>query len=173
MRKFLSKMAVGVMSVLCAVALVACGMGANTFITAKAEKVTLGGQDFQNASGFSVNYKGDNKYEAVGNASTMTAEQAEAYWAGTATEGDKYVVLSVKFDVGSKIVFGYEAEGNDFTNPDGTRVKQYTNTTDTDDTLDIILRLNTENSIYKVVETKKDAGNSTAYTINMEKINTK
>lgn len=171
-KRFLSIMAGIAVAVVGGVALSACGQMNNNFITSKMGDVELGGTNFSNPATFSVNYVGDNKYEASGDVSVMSAEQANAFWAGTAKEGDNYVVLSIKFDVGSTIVYGFDVENVNFEEPDGTAVKKFTNNTDEDDTLDLILRVNEEKKTFKVVDTEKDA-DSVTYTVDMSKLNYK
>lgn len=152
--------------------LTACGGMTNGFISSKNEKVELGGQNYQNSSDFRLDYKGDNKYEALGATSVMTQAQADAFWKDVAQEGDEYVVLSIKFDAGSKITYGFEGQDANFDSPDGTKVKTVTNNTEENDNLDLILRVNKEKSTFKVIEKNKDEASET-YSIDMTKLNYK
>ncbi|MGN1201586.1 MAG: hypothetical protein ACI4R8_04990 [Candidatus Caccovivens sp.] len=170
-KKFLSVVAGIVVAIVGGIALSACGQMSNDFIT-KAGSVELGGVNFSNSANLSIDYCGENKYQANGDVSVMSATQADAFWAGTAKEGDNYIILSVKFNVGSTIVYGFDVEGANFENPDGTTVKRYTNNTENNDTLEIILRVNSEKETFKVVDTEKDA-DAVTYTVDMSKLNYK
>ncbi len=171
--KRISKMMMGLaVAVAGTLTLAACGTMTNDFISLKNEKVELGGQNYQNTSDFRLDYKGDNKYEALGATSVMTQAQADAFWNGVASEGDEYVVISIKFDAGSQIIYGFEDQSANFDSPDGTKVKTVTNNTEENDKLDLILRVNKDKSTFKVVEKDKEE-NSETFKIDMTKLNYK
>ena len=117
--------------------LAACGEKTNDSValTPTSKVVDFGNrQDWQNSDDVTLKYLGDNKYEVTGTPATMSAEQGAAY--GGLTEGSKYVLLSIKMEVGSTIVSGWkttetadvafgEGEGKDTTYDGVEGVKEY------------------------------------------------
>ena len=174
MKKVLTRIACLMLVVAGGLALTACGM--NDFIMSNRTATIGEGESavqYSNTSSFALNYKGDNHYEAKGEANQMTQEQADAFWKGEANAGDNFVVVSVKFDAGAKIIFGFDKEGANFENPDGTITKQQINGTEGDDILDIILRVKKDGEkTFKVVSTQKDKEAET-YTIDFSKVDFK
>ena len=64
-----------------------------------------------------------------------------------------------------ELVFGFVDDDANFDEPDGTDVKSYENTTEKDDTLDLILRVQEEGSKdFRVVRTKQGE-EATTYTV--------
>ena len=171
MKKLLTKIACLTMVVASGLTLAACGM--NTHIMAN-RTATLGEGEsavqYSNTSSFALDYKGDNTYKAKGEANSMTQEQADAFWKGEAKEGDNFVVLSIDFAAGEKIVYGFDREGADFENPDGTQVKKVENTSNEADALDLILRIKQDGpKNFKVISNEKDK-DAVTYTVDFSDV---
>lgn len=145
MKKILSFMACIAMVVTCGALLTACG-GIEPVRLASGE-VSLGDVKFSNNSSVMINRgKEEHTYEVSGTASFMSQQQADAFWAGTAQEGDAYVILELDFNVGTTINYG-----------EGETAKTYTNDTDKDDVLQIIYRVTDNQKVATYNVTKKDA----------------
>lgn len=171
MNKLLRGMACLTLVAASALALSGCG-GYNDFIMSN-RTATIGegeaGVQFSNTSSFALDYQGDNTYVAKGEANQMTQEQADAFWKGNAQEGDDFVVLSINFNADAEIVYGFESDNADFSNPDGTVVKQFKNDKE-DDVLDLILRVKRDGSkTFKVIDTEKEM-DSVTYTVDFTKM---
>lgn len=175
MKKLLTRIGALALVGAAALSLAACG-AQNNFISSGATATIGEGEgavQYSNTSSFKLNWQGNNSYKATGDANIMTAEQADAFWKGTAQEGDNFVVLSITFNQGANIVYGFDTEDANFENPDGTAVKTYTNDTDQNDTLQLILRLKQDGSkTFKVIDTEKDA-DAVTYTVDFTSINFK
>lgn len=172
MKKLLRSMACFTLIAASALALTGCGMH-NDFIMSN-RTATIGEGEgavqFSNTSSFGLDYKGDNTYVAKGEANKMTAQQADAFWKGNAQVGDDFVVINIKFNKGAEIVYGFETDDSNFTDPDGTTVKKFTNETDEDDVLDLILRVKQDGSkTFKVIDTEKDM-DAVTYTVDFSKL---
>lgn len=84
----------------------------NVTLTSTEKVVDFGGRtDWKNSDATVLTYLGDNNYEVSGEVATMSAEQGTA-WGGIA-EGSKYVILSIKMEVGSTILSGWRESADD------------------------------------------------------------
>lgn len=79
----------------------------DAMIHATEGSVEFNGATFANAEGFSIDRTIDTSYTVSGNAQTMTAEQAQAYWADEANAGDRFIILTLNFEANSTIKYGY------------------------------------------------------------------
>ena len=136
-KSFLAIFACIAMILVAGITLAACGekTNDNVVLTDTSKVVQFGGrEDWQNSDDVTLKYLGDNKYEVTGTPATMSAEQGTAY--GGLTEGSKYVLLSIKMEVGSTIVSGWkstetadvafgEGEGKNTTYKGEEGVKEY------------------------------------------------
>lgn len=171
MKKLLTRFACLTLVAASALALVGCGT--NDFIMSNRTAQIGEGEgavQYSNTSSFALDYKGDHTYVAKGEANKMTQEQADTFWKGNANAGDDFVVLNIKFNSGAEIIYGFEAEDANFQEPDGTAVKKFTNESEEDDVLDLILRVKKDGSkIFKVIDTEKDK-DSVTYTVDFSKL---
>ena len=128
--------------------------------------VSIGSTEFENADGLIIAEVEPNRFMATGNVATMTAEQAEAFWAGVAQEGDKYVILNLTFEANSTIKYGF-VDHADTTLTDSAKSFEANEMTSED----FILRVNAESSnmIWRVEITTAD-DNTIVYTVDMSNL---
>ena len=128
--------------------------------------VSIGSTEFENADGLIIAEVEPNRFMATGNVATMTAEQAEAFWAGVAQEGDKYVILNLTFEANSTIKYGF-VDHADTTLTDSAKSFEANDMTSED----FILRINAESSnmIWRVEITTAD-DNTIVYTVDMSNL---
>lgn len=121
--------------------------------------------EFKNLEDFTISEIEPNRYVATGNVSTMTADQAEAFWAGVAKAGDKYVVLHLTFEANSTIKYGFV---DDLDTNLSDMAKSFEAGSMTSE--DFILRINPDSSnmIWKVEVSNSD--NTTTYTVDMSNL---
>ena len=127
--------------------------------------VSISDVEFENAVDFSITEIEPNRYIANGNVATMTAEHAEAFWAGVAKAGDKYVILHLTFDANSTIKYGFV--DNLDTDLSDTAKSFEANGMSGED---FILRVNPDSSnmIWKVEVS--NGANTTTYTVDMSNL---
>ncbi len=127
--------------------------------------VSISDIEFENAVDFSITEIEPNRYIANGNVATMTAEQAEAFWAGVAKAGDKYVILHLTFDANSTIKYGF-VDNLDTDLSVTAKVFEANGMTSED----FILRVNPDSSnmIWKVEVS--NGANTTTYTVDMSNL---
>ena len=135
------------------------------------ESANIGETAFTNNDSFSIVRVQGNDYVAIGDTATMTAEQADAFWQGVAEEGDKYIVINVKFEANTTIKYGFVSDFNVELGEvvEGeTAVKSFeaNENTSEDFILAIGLSNSTENQIWRVEITDAD-NNVTVYHIDM------
>ena len=126
---------------------------------------------YSNASNFTLTHLGDGKFEANGDASTMTAEQADEFWRGTAHEGDKYVVITVNTGAQSTVKYGAVATEDEKLGQVNNPVVKEITTDENETTVDFILRLeNSQKPFWRVEVTEKDAETATSYVVDFTKL---
>lgn len=137
------------------------------------ETASLGDVDFTNDPSITLTRLFDDNYILTGTPATMTAEQAEAFYAGVAGVGEKYVILNVKFSANSTIKYGFVANNYDQLGEvveGDVSVKSFESGDNTSE--DFILTiglLSTENKFWRV-EVIDESGETTVYTVDMSQL---
>lgn len=162
--------------------LAACGeTQTNDYITPGTNASFSGSPDvkYNNASDFTLVYKGNNHYEATGSLATMDATQATT-WGGV-QEGAKYCVLNVKTGKDATGYIGWrsvEDKDKPFTEEeatsDGVNVKK---TSASNETKNYILALTDgvnerypDKPIWRIQITPKDSTEEITYTIDFSNL---